>query len=124
MLLKMLGIQRSWEQRLERDRGPKPRQVFVTQSLPLAKKVREYFVKLTSSSEVTHPTEGIRNIGQEAEHSEGEDELIGQEYIKRWKSDLPEKFSELLDEHFPLFLTYNQVRLPSFSEHSISLLRG
>lgn len=126
MLLKMLGIERAWDP----DAGPKPRQVFVTQSPVLAKKVKDYFTKLMSSFEVpAHSTQGIgrdiaeADVGQEAEGSEQEDGLIGQEYGKRWRSDLPEKFGELQDENFPLFITYGQVRVPSFSKHSISLLR-
>ena len=103
MLFKMLAIQLNWQRFPEM--GPKPRQLFVTQSQDLAKKVGEYFAKLKAPFEVAAQKE----TGQSAEPSEQENELIGQEYNKRWSSDVPEKFSELLDEHFPLFITYDKV---------------
>lgn len=113
MLLKILGIQRAWEQCP--DLGPKPRQVFVTQSPVLRKRVEQYFTKLMSSfdTEETHITEN--KPMQETEQEEQEDELIGQQYSERWKSGLSERFSDLLDEHFPLFITYDQVRVSPIS---------
>ena len=99
MLFKMLAIQLNW-QRLP-EVGPKPRQLFVTQSQYLATKVGKYFAKLKAHFEVAAQKE----TGQGTESSEQEHELIGE----RWGSDLPEKFSELLEEHFPLFITYNKV---------------
>ncbi len=47
MLFKMLGIENSWQQ--NRVLGPRPRQLFVTQSRMLADKVEEYFIKLLQS---------------------------------------------------------------------------
>jgi predicted DNA-binding ArsR family transcriptional regulator len=118
ILLKMLGIQHAWKQ--SANTGPKPRQIFVTQSPVLVKNVKKYFLKLMSSIEVTadtieeiHRTE--QDIEQEAKTPEEEEEegLISQQYSKRWGSDLPERFSELQDGHFPLFVTYDQVWVPS-----------
>ena len=51
---------------------------------------------------------------------EHEDDLVNQEDNKQWRSDLPESFDELLDEHFPLFITYDRVRISSSSKHLIS----
>ena len=93
----MMGIQRAWERCP--DLGPKPRQIFVTQSPVLARKVKWCFEKLVSPEDIREGTEG----------SVQEDGFIGQGYSKRWRSDVPERFSELLDEHFPLFITYDQV---------------
>ena len=83
-------------------------------------------MKLMSSLEATvHSTEDIHlaeeDVEQEAEDSEHEDGLIGQEYSRRLMSDLPERFSGLLDEHFPLFVTFDQVWVPLFLEHPTSL---
>ena len=120
MLMKMLGIQHA-------EAEPKPRQIFVTQSPVLAKKVKEYFLKLTSSIEVaTHSNEGVHTTEndneQETELSEEEGGgLISHQYSKRWRSDLPERFSGLRDGHFPLFVTYDQVRVPSFLNYPNSL---
>ena len=99
--------------------GPKPRQVFITQSQVLATRVAEYFGKLMSSLEaaVSSPKE-LHTIAKDAEQ---EVEFIDQDDNQPWESNLPEKFSELLDDHFPLFITYNQVWTFSVSECLILL---
>jgi hypothetical protein len=105
MLFKMLAVQRTWQQ--YPDMGPKPRQVFITQSRVLATKVEEYFAKLTLSLEAGgYSPEELRMMEKDAEQ---EDDMVNPEDNKRWRSDLPERFSELLDEHFPLFITYDRV---------------
>jgi len=105
MLFKMLGIQRAWEK--YPDMGPKPRQLFITQSGVLALKVEEYFVKLMSSLKAAACSPEESRAGQEGVEQGGD--LTDQDENQQWRSDLPEKFSELLDGHFPLFITYSQV---------------
>ena len=118
MLFKMLGIQRTWQQ--YPDMRPKPRQVFVTQSRVLATKVEEYFAKLMSSLEdAGYSPEELRKREREAEQ---EIEFVDQDDNERWRSDLPERFSELLDEHFPLFITFDRVRTSVSLKHPISPL--
>ena len=112
MLLRMLGIHRTWE--LFSGMGPKPRQVFVTKSPSLAANVEGYFKQLMSTFEaIAHPNTHTADTRaeQETELVEQEDELISQEYNTRWRSGLPERFSELMDEHFPLFVTYDKVQV-------------
>jgi len=110
MLFKMLGIQRTWQQ--YPDMGPNPRQVFITQSRVLATKVEEYFTKLMSSLEVAlYSPEELRTMEKDIEQ---EIDFVDQDDNEQWRSDLPERFSELLDEHFPLFITYDRVRMPVF----------
>jgi len=101
MLFKMLSIQRTL-------RGhPKPRQVFVTQSRVLATKVGEDFVELMSSLEAAGCSpEQLRMLEPDVKRDTG---LVDQNDNKRWRSDLPECFSELRDEHFPMFITYDRV---------------
>lgn len=115
MLLKMLGRHRIWEQYPDM---PKPRQVFITQSQVLATKVEGYFSKLMSTFNATTDVH-IIDEGIEEEAENFEEGLIGQEYNTRWRSGLPERFSKLVDDHFPLFITYSQVKLFSFSKYSI-----
>jgi len=116
MLFKMLAIQRTWQQYPHI--GPKPRQVFITQSRVLATKVKEYFDKLMSSLEAaTYSPEELRETEQDVEQ---EIEFVPQDDDKQWRSDLPERFSQLRDEHFPLFVTYDRVRTSLSSEHPIS----
>jgi len=115
MLFKMLSIHRTWQQ--YPDTGPKPRQVFVTQSRVLATKVEEYFAKLMSSLEVAACSlEELRMLEKDAEQ---EIEFVDQDDNKQWRSDLPQRFSELQDEHFPLFTTYDQVCTPSSSKRPV-----
>ena len=116
MLFKMLSIQHTWQQ--YPDLGPKPRQVFVTQSRVLATKVEEYFAKLMSSLEASaYSLEELRMMEKDVEQ---EIEFVDQDDDGQWRSDLPEKFSELVDEHFPLFTTYDRVRISLSSMDPIS----
>ena len=117
MLFKMLSIQRTWQQ--YPDIGPKPRQVFVTQSRVLATKVEEYFAKLMSSLEASaYSLEELRMIEKDVEQ---EIEYVDQDDDGQWRPDLPDRFSELLDGHFPLFTTYDRVRISLSLTHWVSL---
>lgn len=105
MLYKILGMERAWSQH---DQIPdatigKPRQLFVTKSKMLAKKVEEYYCKLAASHGVGH-----RPAQQHAELLINLDEETG------WRKDLPRRFSQLKDDHFPLFLTFDEVNFHDF----------
>ena len=116
MLFKMLAIQHTWQQ--HPDMGPKPRQVFITQSRVLAMKVEEYFVKLMSSLKAAaYSPEELHVIERDVEQ---EIEFVDQDDNKWWRSDLPERFSELLDEHFPLFIIYDRVQISTSLTYLIS----
>ena len=110
MLFKMLGIERTWKQ--YPDMGPRPRQVFVTQSRVLATKVEEYFAQLMGSLEAAaYSHDHLRTIKQELNRRA---RLVDQDDNEHWRSDLPDKFSELSEGHFPLFITYDRVRTSTF----------
>ena len=105
MLFKMLGIERTWKQFPEM--WDRPRQIFVTQSRVLATKVEEYFSKLMLSVEAaSYSPEELHKMSK---NTEKEMEFIDLDDLAHWRSDLPMKFSELTDEHFPLFITYERV---------------
>ena len=107
MLFKMLGIERAWKQ--FPDMWDKPRQIFVTQSRVLATKVEEYFSKLMLSLEAaSYSPEELRKMGKNVEQDAG---LIDLDDVDEWRPDLPRKFSELTDDNFPLFITYDRVRV-------------
>jgi len=100
MLFKMFGTEQS-------NASQKPRQVFITQSQVLAERVQEYYIKLAQSlaSGRKRQEETINNT-----HStEVERELLGPDGEDHSQSRLPKKFSELTDNHFPLFVTFDQV---------------
>ena len=105
MLFKLVGIERASKQFPEM--WDKPRQIFVTQSRVLATKVEEYYSKLMLSVEAASYTpEELRKMSQAIEK---EMELIDLDDEEQWRSDLPIRFSELEDKHFPLFITYKRV---------------
>lgn len=103
MLFKMLGIERSWED--FKDTLPKPRQMFITQSRVLAEKVQEYFSDLLRSLLAGKQTkkEVVRKSAQQAILVDKDEEVLH-------RKDLPSRFGALTDEHFPMFLTFDQVR--------------
>jgi hypothetical protein len=100
MLFKMLGVEQASRKKI--------RQVFVTQSRILAERVQEYYTKLAASSAAGNRSEG--EIKQRAtQRSQAEKELIELDDEDDTQSGLPRKFSELTDDHFPLFLTFDKV---------------
>ena len=107
MLFKMLGIEHAWEQLPNKPH--KPRQIFVTQSRVLATKVGKYFDKLMLSLKAaTLSPEELREMGRKIEEDTG---LIDLDDLDQWRSDLPRRFSELTDANYPLFITYDLVRV-------------
>ena len=85
----------------------KPRQIFVTQSRVLATKVEEYFSKLMLSVEAaSYTSEELHKMSKALER---EMEYIDLDDVEQWRSDIPMKFSELTDDNFPLFITYERV---------------
>ena len=97
--------------------GPKPRQIFVTKSRVLAAKVEESFETLMSSLEADGYSHEELRKKKEADR---EIEFVDQDDNEQWRSDLPEKFSELADGHFPLFITFDRVRMFIPSMHLTS----
>jgi hypothetical protein len=109
MLFKMLGIENSWQKNREL-RPERPRQLFVTQSRMLADKVEEYFIKLVQALVLESQTEsGISDLLERQKNRE-EAGLVDQDEAFNWREDLPRKFSELEDSHFPMFVTFDKVR--------------
>ncbi|KAI0327262.1 hypothetical protein GY45DRAFT_1428013 [Cubamyces sp. BRFM 1775] len=107
MLFKMLGIERSWES--HRDTMAKPRQLFVTQSRVLAEKVEEYFTKLLDSlATANQSATELSNIAAQKKVREGQG-LVDLDEEIYWRGDLPKRYGALKEEHFPMFLTYDQV---------------
>ena len=111
MLFKMLGIERTWDtlQGSLDDGLSRPRQIFVTQSRVLAEKVEEYYRKLTESHAAAMRTvEESAQIGAQKQKPEDR-ALVDKDEEEFWRGTLPKKFSDLQDEHFPLFVTFDQV---------------
>lgn len=111
MMFKMLGIERAYM--LRKDVMQKPRQIFVTQSRVLAGKVEEYFSKLFDSLATGDKTkeELARLIKLKKQQQDDHEGLIDIDDDQNWRGDLPSRYSQLRDEHFPLFLTFDRVSL-------------
>jgi hypothetical protein len=107
MLFKMLAIERAYAQQSESLSIARPRQVFVTQSRVLATRVQEAFSKLMASLAATNKSkEELEELAEQQKLSglyDVDDDVT--------KAGLPKKFSLLQDEHFPLFLTFDRVRV-------------
>lgn len=120
MLFKMLGIQRAFENFT--GAMNKPRQVFVTQSRVLAVKVEEYFTKLLDSLATGNKTkEELAEMIKSKRQQQQDEGLVDIDDDQNWRPDLPSKYSELRDEHFPLFLTFDKVGV--FLSSVFSLIR-
>ena len=108
ILFKILGIERAWQNLGCMD--PRPRQLFVTKSRLLAEKVEGDYVNLLYSLSAgpdapLYVRERIRRW-----NSRGKKETFNPDDANDGRDDLPEKFSELRDSDFPLFLTMDTVR--------------
>ncbi|KAG7450843.1 uncharacterized protein BT62DRAFT_1001658 [Guyanagaster necrorhizus] len=104
ILFKMLLIEQTF--RLMESGLPRPRQVFVTKSRMLAKKVQEDFSNLASSLAIaSRPSADLMNLSR----AQYQDDigLIDIDDIVDWRTDLPAKYSELEERHFPLFITFD-----------------
>ena len=103
------------------DREPgsirRPRQLFVTQSRVLAGKVEEYYRKLHESMDISDWTlETLKTPDITADlhfnrrrSAKNPEDLWDEDDEQNYRADLPERFSELQDEHFPLFLTMEKL---------------
>ncbi|KAG1825456.1 uncharacterized protein BJ212DRAFT_276627 [Suillus subaureus] len=104
MLFKILGIQRAWE--LSANDMPKPRQIFVTKSRMLATKVEEYFSRLLESLAMAGYT--LHEISK-LKAQRIEDDLIDLDDAPESQMNVPARYSELEDKHFPLFVTFDRL---------------
>ncbi|KAJ7139425.1 hypothetical protein C8R44DRAFT_764441 [Mycena epipterygia] len=104
MLYKILLVEADYEiSKEENQETPKRRQLFVTQSRILAEKVEEHFMKLAAGYRPSS------NLGNAAKAKMTTGALLDIDDDLNWRSDLPKRYSDLRDEHFPLFLTFDRL---------------
>lgn len=77
------------------------RQVFVTKSRTLARRVRSYCMQLRQTE--------ANEVGAVPKKKAPGSSLLEIDETAEEEGVLPSKFSELQDSHFPLFLNYDQV---------------
>ncbi|KAH7101434.1 hypothetical protein BKA62DRAFT_703810 [Auriculariales sp. MPI-PUGE-AT-0066] len=112
LLFRLLGRERAYN--MEKDNIRKPRQLFVTQSRVLAGKVEGYYRKLHDSIGVAESSpKALKQPGGGSDimsrHTQRVEDLLHDNDEQNYRSDLPNRFSELRDEHFPLFLTMEKL---------------
>ncbi len=117
----MLLIERTF--RVTESGLPHPRQIFITKSRILAKKAQEYFEKLTNSLAVASqlsvdPTNLTRVPQYQTDLG-----VIDVDDVVDWRTDLPRKYSELEEKHFPLFITFDSVSNSTFFIHASHFFR-
>ncbi|KAG2132368.1 hypothetical protein DEU56DRAFT_981701 [Suillus clintonianus] len=104
MLFKILGIQRAWQS--SAIDMPKPRQIFVTKSIMLATEVEEYFTRLLESLAMGGYT--LHEIAKlRAQRIEAD--LIDLDDAPESQVNVPTRYSQLEDKHFPLFVTFDRL---------------
>ena len=120
MLFKLLGIERAQQQQRQESLSQsspsteyapsavKPyRQIFLTQSHILAKRVQEYYGQLVRDT-ASFSTRGTVDAAPNFAVDDAADLLDLDEEAEN-RHDLPSKFSDLQDMHYPLFITFDQV---------------
>lgn len=107
IVFKILGIERAWQNR--GSIGPRPRQLFITKSQLLADKVEQDYVDLLLSLYAGPDTP--QYVCERIQHwkSHRKEKVSDPDGAEGMRDDLPEKFSELQDSHFPLFITVENV---------------
>lgn len=100
MLFKMFGIEQS-------SAAQKPRQVFITQSRVLAERVQEYYIRLVQS--LASGRKNQEEAANTTRSTQDEKQLLELDEEDYGQFGLPKKFSELTDDHFPLFVTFDKV---------------
>ncbi|KAI6137065.1 hypothetical protein F5141DRAFT_66436 [Pisolithus sp. B1] len=103
MLFKMLGIQQAWQLHFECSDIPRPRQIFVTTSHMLANNVEKCFRKFMNSLSLAGCT--LDELAKlQSRHVD-----LGLVDSDNVSGTLPQRFSELEDRHFPLFLPFERL---------------
>ncbi|KAI0317334.1 P-loop containing nucleoside triphosphate hydrolase protein, partial [Amylostereum chailletii] len=101
IIFKIFGLERAWDQSASHE--ARPRQVFVTKSRLLARKVEYEFIKLLKSDVISqHAPQHFISRAQRAPEELDEYSAM---FVEP-DAELPEKFSQLTDDHFPLFVTF------------------
>ncbi|KAI6100008.1 hypothetical protein EV401DRAFT_2215392 [Pisolithus croceorrhizus] len=108
MVYKMLGIQRAWEQA---SGTRKPRQLFVTRFPVLAAKVEEFFTSSVESLALAGCTQDeLRNLRSRNRNAEDEEPRMTDPLnALNYRVGTPQKYSDLSDHDFPLFITFDQL---------------
>ncbi|CAG8616353.1 9660_t:CDS:10, partial [Ambispora leptoticha] len=92
------------------------RQIFITVSPVLCRRVKEYFYRLRQSAALAETKMSIAQFYEYARKKEEEscnpdltdNNMFEERDDDKVLSDIPDSFSQLTEEHFPLFITYKK----------------
>ena len=109
IVFKIFGIERAWQNR--GSIGRRPRQLFITKSQLLANKVEHDYINLLFSLYAGPDTP--QYVHERIRHwdSHKRKDVLDPDDADGTRDDLPEKFSKLQDNHFPLFVTVDTVSM-------------
>lgn len=109
MLFKMLAVQRAYDATRGDGTTPRPRQLFVTRAIDLAGNIERRHAKLSMSHTADQRTArgSTKLAGKQID--KGNWDLFENDEEEIRHGTLPLAFSELTDEHFPLFITFDHV---------------
>ncbi len=110
MVFKILGIERAHEtirDEYDADALP-PRQLFVTYSRVLAEKVQEFYLKLAREKAAAGRTTRESSKLAKEKYAQDSRGLVDKDEEELYDGTLPPSFSQLTDDHFPLFITFDQ----------------
>ena len=116
MVYKILAQERSWADRFQTTMR-KPRQLFVTQSQVLVQKVEEYYARRSKSFTPAHLQRHVKAITTADETNERKPLLVDADEEVYWNAALPKRYGALRDEDFPMFLTFDHVRVHEMGIH-------
>ncbi|KAL7417496.1 hypothetical protein BDY24DRAFT_411475 [Mrakia frigida] len=105
MLFKLLGTEAKSSHGLSR----KPRSLFSTQSPVLALKVGEQYQKLSKSLEISSMSKSQLKTLQATQHTSDASGSSSMARNAERKIDLPTRWSLLEENHFPLFVSFDQL---------------
>ncbi|KAI6000278.1 P-loop containing nucleoside triphosphate hydrolase protein [Pisolithus marmoratus] len=110
MVYKMLGIHRAW---VQVPGVRKPRQLFVTRFPVLAAKVEEFFTSLVESLALAGCTQDeLRKLRSQIKNTEHQEpKMTDPLNALNYRPGTPQKYSDLSDHDFPLFITFDQAGL-------------
>jgi hypothetical protein len=109
MLFKILLVERDYQ--LSDKIRARPRQMFVTNSRKLVGKVEELFITYFSSlAFASHMEESSYSKRTDA-RSSVEENIFNEDDDPTWQNNLPERFCDLEEQHFPLFIAFDHVCL-------------
>ncbi|RHZ88684.1 hypothetical protein Glove_21g290 [Diversispora epigaea] len=103
------------------------RQIFITVSYNLCRRVEKYFYGLLEAAKLARKTAAEYNEyvrkREESDDIEEKDEILEEDEEEKELSKIPDSFRQLDDNHFPLFITYKKFSKMLEETYGIDVLK-